>query len=679
MDFFIALFVIAAISLFFVVRFRLNAAVAPFFTVAAITLWMCLLGMLNLLDVAVWTVIAFAILSLIYLFIIKKERLSDVIKVFFTPGMVFFLFSSILFFVLLSIRHPYFVEWDEFSFWGVSAKLIFGRHQLYTFIPSSFVFSYPPVLPVWSFFVQFFGQRFVEWKVFLAYDVLIMSVMSLLFARVKWKHYVTCIVLTVFGLTSLYLFWWSFDNILLYCTSYSDWIIGVVFGGVLLAHFSSEDNNLMRWVVTLVGVMLLPLMKDIGMALGLVVAGIVLIDIVLSGNYPTETLFRRKSKWLRALLPLALFAAVLLTYSLWNAHFQAQVDLSRAPRVYEYSMLEIMTGKDLYFNEILKRMWNALSVNQIVSFGPMRDMILVFTLIPVIAGILTFDKKRFFRLASFSVLMLGGFALYYLFHAYSYAAIFAHTTDYELQSYARYMSTYCVGWLVAVAGVCFFEIAQPKLLAHLCSKDGAHAKRYQKVISDLVVATTIAALLVASVFIYNPAHPDQYVFTSSKIDRNKFEMEGVRASFYTVHKSFRGYLTPEDRVYFIAQGSNGGEWFRFNYEFIEDAHTVQTLGRGNFVDPSIPEKEREYYDEPVDPDTFIAFLRENQIDLLYVYLMDDYFYTEFGPLFSDQLAGAMDKTIFFYLVVDNGGSDIQFVPVPSGKALENVRTRYGMV
>lgn len=658
MDFAVALVAVLAISLFFVTRFKLNAAVAPFFTISLIIIWMCLLGMLNLLVLSVWLILIFALFSLVWVFAIKKVPLKEVFTSFCTPGIVFFFVISIVFYITLRIKNPYFAVWDEFSFWGTAAKSVFVERQLYTFFTTSIPLSYPPSLPLWSFFVQFFGGTFSEWKAYLAYDILMMSVMTMLFARIKWKNIASILALSFFSVAILYVFWWTFEGRVLYCTTYADIPIGVVFGGSVLGYFLAGDNKAMRWLVPLAGITTLAFIKDTGMALGLIAAGVIAVDMVLSKDYPFETFLRSKKKWLRLIYPLTLFAAAVFAYLLWNAHFSAHTLLERTPNPYPYSFFELLAGKDDYFIEMMRRMTDALFVEQIVTFGTTFEMILVLTILPIVIGLFTGDKKRFIRITVFSLLMAAGFIAYYYFHAYLYTTVFTYR-DYNLTGYGRYLSSHAAGWVIAVGGICFSELA-------------AATPRLKKF--NFAPAIAIVLLLACSNMFFLNVHPDQYVFTSYKVELG---LHGIRQQMQDVYARYEDALTEDDRVYFVCQESNGGEYFYFNYEWIPTI-TIRAKGTGDFVSPDTPDEDLQGYQTQVGLNDFIDHLRETETTLVYVYHIDHYFFYEMRPIFTDWLTGAVDKTVFLYLVVDNGGDDFQLVPVNNAQHLEMLRAQYGI-
>ncbi|MEA4911242.1 MAG: hypothetical protein VB092_01335 [Oscillospiraceae bacterium] len=656
MDFFISLAAVLSISLFLTGRFKWNASTAPFFTLATVILFLCDCGLFGLLRPAVYVVYAFALYCLLDTLVLRRAALAETLRAFFQPGPVFFIGASIFFYFALRAKQPVFTYWDEFSFWGIAAKTIFENNTLYTLCESSMInVSYPPGLPVAGYFFQFLSGSFCEWKHYLAYDVLHMAAMTLLFSRIRWKNIIAALVTAFFSLASIYLFYISSEGMVFYCTSYSDWIVGILFAAVLLCWFSDESRGFPRYLTTMAAVMLLPYIKDIGLALGLIAAVIVSFDMLVSQNYPSEGFLRCEKKPVRVVYALLLFAALAISYFSWTTHFDLTQNISRIEIPYQYSFVEIITGKDPYFINIMKRMLDALDYMQLVSFGPMKDMIIVFFAIPIVGGLLTWDRKKFFRLCALSIELLCAFALYYVFQAYLYTAIFHHYDTYELTSYNRYISSYAIGWMYAAFGVLLMELASP---------------RFKKL--SLAPGVALCSLLLASHFYFTSVHPDQYVFTSPKID---ISSGGVRQLLKDNAADFIRYMSPQDRIYFVCQESNGGEWFVFNYEF-QPAYTVKTYGSGYFVPTDTADADMPDYGMRADRAGFSQYLIDEGVDYIYVLKIDDYFEQEFGGMFSDALRMYHDGAVHMYRVVNTQGS-LSFIPATKGAAIPMLNEQYG--
>ncbi|MEG0911968.1 MAG: hypothetical protein RSG53_00030 [Oscillospiraceae bacterium] len=656
MDFAVSFLAILAIAAFFIVRFKLNASVAPFASIALITLFLCYMGTLNLLMPAVYIIFAFAVFSLVYIFWIKRKELCSSVKAIFTPGMTFFIVASLGFLIAVGIKNPYFTFWDEFSFWGIAAKTLFEHQQVYTLFTSSMInISYPPGLPIFSFFMQCTSTVFREWRVYLAYDILIMSVMSMLFARVKWRNYITIPVLSFTAISCLYLFWYSFEGLKLYVTSYSDVPVGVVFGGALLAYFAtSEERNLWNYLAALLGLMLLPMIKDIGLAFGLVAAVIMSFDMIVSKNYPTKTVFKSNRGIFKAIYPLILFVGLILSYQIWTLHFAAATSISRVSVPYEFGIIQMLSGQDPYFNEIFKRMWEALGQRQLLTFGTVWEMIIVFTVIPIIFSLFCKERKNTLRISAVSLMLCGGFFMYYLFQTYAYTAIFSHSNEYSLTSYERYVSSYPIGWMLTIIGLSVFAIS---------------LWRFKKP-SSMLPGVCVCGLLIFALFHYSPVNFDQYVFTSDKVYQSLLPLRELMANSAA---KFNGAFTENDKIYYVCQNSDGGEWFYFNYEF-QPAFTEKTLDGGNFI--PIGARHVGRYDTEVDAKRFTEFLREKEIDYVFIQKVDDYFTEEFSSMFSDNMIGFYDGTANMYKVTDDG-VNLLLVPTYGTKQVQALRDQYG--
>ncbi|MDO4565709.1 MAG: hypothetical protein Q4B42_00090 [Oscillospiraceae bacterium] len=654
MSFALSFVSILLIALLFIRRFKVNAALAPFASIAFITLLLIFTGVFNLLIVGIILVYALAVFSLWYCLIRERKRLAETAREFFKPGMVFFIVSSLAFLVALGDKQPYFMIWDEFSFWGIAVKNMWLNGRLYTLFTSSMIgVSYPPALPVFSYFMQCTAGVFTEWLVYLAYDILMMSVFAMLFARLKWKNYIALPVLSFTSVAALYIFWESFEGLKLYSTSYSDVPLGVVFGAVLAAWFSSDERGFPRWSVTALALLLLPMMKDTGLAFALVAAAVCAFDMIISRSFPSERLFKWEKPFVKYFYALAFFIAVLVSYEVWTLHLASAVSIERNSVPYEYGLVDMLAGRDPFFNEIWKRMVSALTELKLVTFGNVKTMLIAFTLTPLVLAPFCKHKRNSLRLVINSFMLLAGFFLYYLMMAYLYTAVF-HSSEYSLTSYQRYISSYAIGWLIAILAMCFGEIS-----------------RWRWVKAAKAPAVAACGVLLWSLFYYTPVPLKNYVFISEEVYQ---DLLPLRQLMMDNAADFAGAFTSEDRIYYVCQDSNGGEWFYFNYEF-QPAFTVQTLEGGDFV-----AKGSEHdgpYDVEADRADFEAYLREEEVDYVFVQKIDDYFAEEFAPLFSDNLMGFFDGTASMYKITYTEMGGMSLIPVYSGVNALALKEQYG--
>ncbi len=656
MQFLLSFMAVLGVALLLVIRFKINPSVAPFLSIASITLLCCFAGMLNLLTPAVILVYLVAAFAFVWVFAIRRITGRELLQRFFTPGMVFFIAVSVFFFIVMSVKQPYFKHWDEFSFWGTAVKNIFAHKQLYTQFSSSMInISYPPALPVWSCFVQFFGARFLEWGVYLAYDILIMSVVTMLFSRLRWKNFIAIPALAFFCVFGIYIFWYSFEGTYAYYSAYADIPLGFAFAGALLAWFSSEERGWGRYLGAAAALALMALIKDMGFAFGLIAAMIMAFDLFINGATPTDRLFKKERKWLSRLVwSLALFAVVIVVYRLWSLHLRVAVQLDNAPNPYPYSVFDMLAGRDEYFNRMAANCIDMLSTTNLVLFGTIRTMVILFTATPIAYALLCKKRRDTVRVIVTSVLLLGGFLAYYAFMIYAFTSIFAHTSNAMPMSYERYIASYAIGWFYAGFGLFFLPLGRTRL--EKC---------------ELAPAVAILAAAVLSIFHYKIVPVNQFVLTS---DRLLVQETELRQNIRTVAQRFDGAFTDEDRLYYVCQDSDGGEWFFFNYQYMP-VQTVVTLGGGNFV--PVGAGLSEPYAVEAGVEEFTEYILEKGITYVYIQKVDDYFYEEFAPMCTDGMTGFFDGTAYMYKVLRQEDGSVMLRPVYNTEMVQALRAEYG--
>ena len=135
-----------------------------------------MLASVNLLFPAGILWFAAAVLALVWL---VRKRGEIRWKELITPSTAFFLVASVAVIAVFAVRQPLFMEWDEFSFWGIAPKVVKSTGQLYTFQPQGLrVTSYVPGLVMLDEAFQFLGTSFAPWKVFAAYDILMFAIFA---------------------------------------------------------------------------------------------------------------------------------------------------------------------------------------------------------------------------------------------------------------------------------------------------------------------------------------------------------------------------------------------------------------------------------------------------------------------------------------------------------------------
>ncbi|MBR2670907.1 MAG: hypothetical protein IKE27_01765 [Oscillospiraceae bacterium] len=639
MDCLLALLCILFIALFYNSAVGMKAASAPFAACATVIILLTLFGALGILStgvIAIYTLSAvMLVISLVPVFG-KKKKMSELLTGFFAPGVAFFIAASVGIYIACLILVPAFRQWDEFSFWGTAAKVIWSTRQLYTTAGTSMLTSaYLPGLPLFgAFFQYFFNPFFTEYKVYVAYDVLMFSALAVLFADTKWKEFLRWIFLS--------LFCWFFVDLFYACTgwmnpyfsAYSDTAIGIVFGGVLLTWFMYKKKDHAVWLSTCLGLGLLTCMKDIGLALGFIIAGTISMDMVIGNDYPKKYGKGAKSL-IKFIYCIVMFVIPAVIYVAWLTYFTSVTGIVSSEIPYPYSLVDIVfLGKDPRFFNFLNLELGALN-NQLVNFGSIKLMCLVFTAYPIVAAFFVKDMKRIIRVAITSFILLAGFVVYNIFFAYLYTAVF-HTE--ELVNYARYMSSYVLGWGMLISGMAMAEYEEERM------------KPLRKILNyAFLVLITICA-----VFFGGPKE-------------KAFGISPTRLSYQSWYRKYCSDMTSEDRIFLVCQNSDGGEWMIFNYDFLP-AYTLQLYGLGNIIAPGSEHTSR--YDTEATREDIEKYIIDQEADYVFVLKSDEYFLNECGPLFDDFLAYYYDGSSNFYKVNYNEDGSVYMTAIHTPEQIQ---------
>ncbi len=302
-EMFITFAALAALCLFVGARTSLPSGAAPLAVLCATMLWYSLMGCFDLLFPAGLLWFAAALAAAAALALRRKEIRW---KELFGPGMVFFLIAGLVVIGLFALRQPTFMEWDEFTFWGIAPKVVKSTGRLYTLEPGSMVgVTYVPGLVMLDQAFQFLGAAFVPWKVFAAYDHSLFRRLcrgAVLFRRRGWHMAVPMAV--VHGPAAL-----SADRLLpghLCAADLHELLCRHPHGAAvrragLALYFAAEKKTPAVLTAAALAVTAESVAKDMGFALCLVAAALICFDLLFVERGEV-TFARLRGVWAKALL-----------------------------------------------------------------------------------------------------------------------------------------------------------------------------------------------------------------------------------------------------------------------------------------------------------------------------------------------------------------------------------------
>ncbi len=545
---FAAFAVVLRFAFFLHVKFDLNPSVTPLVSLAVLVDISIIAGMFNLLMPGVVFAYGLAVISLVWSVYRYKAEIKSKVMDFLTPGVIMFIVASVAIILFMFARKPLMTEWDEFSFWGISQKLVKIHGALYTFYKSSMIGnSTPPALAVLSYFFQWATPAFAEWASFAAYDVMFFACFSALTSCFDKDNWHMAFFVFLYGFVSPFVARVYTRLIYLrpvYMTTYADLPLGAMFGSTYALYFHSENKKSIWPLLPII--FMFTLTKDMGFAFCCIIAFMIFFDAIVG---------REKFEFAKAKNFIAKFLAAfvvrftsLCAYVSWSYHMSRVMqrnpfELGGAANMGYAEMLITGFGELLHlipqsekFIAVENAMINAFFSAKINMIGSGFRQLIVITIVFAIAFFLN-DKKGKIRTIITYITSVIGFVGYYIFHLFLYVYIFKDN-GLGLVSYNRYMYPYYMGWL------CFGIIM-------LCNASKGRLKK----ISDLAIIGFTITLF--SLFTYYASFENIFVECNNRsfitrmnvIDKSDLIKESIK---------------PDDVLYLYS--TENANWFMYTYE-----------------------------------------------------------------------------------------------------------------
>ncbi len=483
----------------------------------------------------------------------KRGDLAGALAGFLDTPVVLFIISSVMVTAVLSSRQPVMNLWDEFSFWGMSAKLTKLHDAIYTMYPSSMLgISIPPALPVMSYLFMSFSGGFIEWGVFAAYDVFMLAAACCMCSPLAQRKGHVSTALFITGALSVFIVCLTGKLTYMrpvYMTAYSDMPMALCFAACLCAPFFSERNDGRNIPAVLPVLLMLTFIKDMGFALGCIAVFVMFFYLLFAGE--EFSVFRLKRLPSRIIAATVSLGAVLASFLGWSAHLSRVAALNRTDfggsegmsmfgMLFEGAkQLLIPSARSDKFRYVLGQMLSAFFSRKVFLLGSGAVMLGLVTAL-FLVSFLACEKKDRPGTVSLWVTLMTGFTGYYVFHIFLYVFVFRDDA-YTLASYERYMQIYYEARLLLAA----------RALARRAVLGGR--------LKNTALAGTVLLCALCTVTVRLAVSPDT-VFTGA--DELSFS---DRLNVSAKVEKLEGAVSDGDVIYFTSSDL-GGRWFIYSFE-----------------------------------------------------------------------------------------------------------------
>lgn len=638
---------VAGIAVFISLKYDITSALTPFVSVCFAMMFLSLFGCMGFVKLGGYLYFLLALAAVIYVALGYKNNWKSLVKLV-TPGFVFFMISGLFIIILFSIKQPLYIEWDEFSFWGTSVKLVKISEEMYTTAPIGWEWqaTQKPGLIMNGYLYEFFGD-YKEWRAIAGMDILIFSAISAVSAVFKKEnaHKSVPFIATAFLTPFAFALYNTINGpSYIYMSVLADIPMGMIFGGVLCLYFALEDKSKGIGAIC-ISLAALTFIKDTALPLAMIAAVVICADILLiQSNCDFYKIKKLKGKIINCAL---VFITPVLAFAAWVVYLGTalQIDatgnvggseqLSMAGMLVEGVKQLLGIGTTEKFSQVMGKMLsNYFDVSLTVLGTGFRVTIIILALL-FIAFITAQEKKQKFRCAMFAFLSAAGFVAYYVFIGFCYVFVFKTAEAASLESYERYIYPYYIGWFLASLQLVAASVAAKKQKLYGLGRSAVFA------IMLLMVLRLSNILLVGYSFI-------------------DFDVNFLQARRVQIQKAdcVVEYIPDaQESIFFIGQGDDGNRWFRYSSQLLP-LQLAYSYGGGTICLPDTEIPDDSPYYIKITPDELLAYLRENNCGYVFVEQSDRYLSEGFGYMFSDNLESCSDGGSALYKV---NGNEFEFI------------------
>ena len=525
---------------FFAEKLRLGFGAAPFVYCCFVAILLYLFGIFDLLVWGYWLATSLGLALLAFGVAGSRHRFFDFAR---PTSLALAVVLLIVWFYWAIDRDFRFLLWDEFSFWAASTKLIYTTDSLFKENSPIFLKSYPPIQQLFQYYVlQFCGWS--EKTALFAQDIWLLSGVLCMTGLARAATPIK-IVLFLSVTTLIYVFGYSFSSL------YSDALLGMCFAAALSFAVKS-DRTVAVWFALLLSVCVLLLLKEIGILLALIAIFVYAVNLSMANagqrrffGVRARTRFSGlRENWLSIV---SMMAGMIVVMQSW-AWYVKSIGATRAlaiPALKDWQdeshQRRLLTTVGEFIHRVTASDYVSLSV-PLTHWHP--TILMVAGALALLSLFVVYQARSPQRLlcgVTMAALFVGflGYAAALLL---SYLVIFTEYEGVRLASFERYLSTYLLAWASFV-------------LVKLFDDHDDRSFNLKAVIASccLVTLTGLSSgQLLTELGGIKSVGPDNAL---------RQQIEGFA-------DQVKQHVKPNDKIYFIAQQSNGLERVMFYYAML---------------------------------------------------------------------------------------------------------------
>jgi hypothetical protein len=515
---------------------RQAVLVTPFLTICTVTLFLYAFGVAGLLLPGAMIALAAGLVLGAYTIFRKSYVFKFNWQTFFSCLIV--LIPPVLFYFAIPSDFV-FLEWDELSFWAKCQRLIYDTDSLLTRDSPIPYKSYPPAAPLFQYYLTV-GTHWSEKNVLFAQAFFCFSAIAAMCSCLIRRPVIAALIY----LSCCCLIYFFNGN---YVTVYSDGLLAICFAACL-ALACKDRTGRTDDLTLMICLCVASLIKETAVLLLTVVLVVYVVNVVSESDNRAQkithpSVFRRLvSSILICGGPVII---VLLVWRWYASTIAAPVAGLEIPLHstfgHEAFRLRLGTTVVQLVERLLQPGYFKSSVGWLSINLSLASFSAILSLLSVCVVLLTQRLTRL-KIALMLQILLVGFVGYIAFLLLAYLFFFTEYEGVRLASFERYSLSYVLMWAL------FILVLFGQIMSRLSVQTSL-------LLSGMLLCLTV--YFVPSRFITD--------FTHIKLDT---AILGKRKQAVDLANIVKKYIQPNERVYFIAQNTNGYEKQMFDYSMM---------------------------------------------------------------------------------------------------------------
>ena len=589
MEFIIMFIIILINAILYTIKLKNRIETNIPLAVVSLILIVYVFGLIDKLMYGIIAIVIITIIELIYeiiFFIKNKNKLKEIL---FVPG-IFVYFILGLIFIKFN-RGILFIEYDEFSHWGLIVKNMFefGNFGISSVIEYT---EYPPFVSIFQYILLAFKNVYSEDVVIIGLNLLYLSFVISLLRNIKWdKSLLKLIIIIPLILILPIIFYEDF-----YITLFIDGFLGCIFAYTIYSWYIYEGKE--RNISVLFGCISLLLSKSIGIILVITSIIIFAIDIIIPKNKESNN----RKKDLTILLVLILL--VISIYGTWQLKISDVNKKWNIENITIENIIKVFSGDGKYYQKTTIK--NFLE-EVFYSRGSLtsRNMNIINLLGFLIIFDLIVARKNGKRFIALSIELMVFWFIYIVIQLFTYLFIFTQEEAMILSCFQRYILL--IPFAIILINVFLIE--------------EYYKNENIKIINIFIILAIILMFLPIDVM------KDLYL----NHDKNKIEREDYR-NYFSILVDYENIIGKDDKVYYINNFTDNREIVIVKYNFLP----YKISNDSSKLNMSL--------------DEFIKILKEENYSYVYVRTVDRILENKFKKLFEN---GLIEKNTLYEIIEEN--------------------------